>query len=94
MQQPFQTIGLGMWKQHEAQHELPQGPAPQLLQFCIQQQPLLNIADFMDEDNEVIIKSMTSLLEPVILIVLGAIVGFVAISMFMPLFDLTAAAQG
>ena len=55
---------------------------------------LLSIADFMDEDNEVVLKSLTSLLEPVILIVLGAIVGFVAISMFMPLFDLTAAAQG
>jgi type II secretory pathway component PulF len=55
---------------------------------------LLSIAEFMDEDNEVVLKSLTSLLEPVILIVLGAIVGFVAISMFMPLFDLTSAAQG
>lgn len=55
---------------------------------------LLNLADFMDEDNEVVIKSMMSLLEPTILIVLGLIVGFVAISLFMPLFDLTSAAGG
>lgn len=55
---------------------------------------LLNLADFMDEDNEVVIKSMMSLLEPAILIVLGLVVGFVAISLFMPLFDLTSAAGG
>jgi type IV pilus assembly protein PilC len=55
---------------------------------------LLNIADFLDEENEVVVKSLTSILEPVILIVLGVVVGFVALSMFLPLFDLTAAAHG
>lgn len=55
---------------------------------------LLNLADFMDEDNEVVIKSIMSLLEPAILIALGLVVGFVAISLFMPLFDLTSAAGG
>jgi type II secretory pathway component PulF len=55
---------------------------------------LSSLADFMDEDNEVIVKSITSLIEPLILIVLGVIVGFVAISMFLPLFDLTAAGGG
>lgn len=54
---------------------------------------LLNIADFLDEENEVIVKSLTSILEPVILIVLGLVVGFVAMSMFLPLFDLTSAAH-
>jgi type II secretory pathway component PulF len=55
---------------------------------------LLSIADFLDEDNEVVLKSLTSILEPVILIVLGVLVGFVALSMFMPLFDLTSMTQG
>ena len=55
---------------------------------------LLSIADFLDEDNEVVLKSLTSILEPVILIVLGLLVGFVALSMFMPLFDLTSMTQG
>ena len=55
---------------------------------------LLNIADFLDEENEVVVKSLTSILEPVILIALGLVVGLVALSMFMPLFDLTAAAHG
>jgi type II secretory pathway component PulF len=55
---------------------------------------LLNVADFLDEENEVVVRSLTSIIEPVILIVLGVMVGFVALSMFLPLFDLTAAAHG
>jgi len=55
---------------------------------------LLNIADFLDEDNDVVVRSLTSIIEPVILIVMGALVGLVAVSMFMPLFDLTAMTQG
>lgn len=53
---------------------------------------MMHISDYLDEDNEVIIKSLSSLIEPVIMIVLGILVGFVAISMFLPLFDLTATA--
>lgn len=55
---------------------------------------LLTVADFMDEDNEVVVKSLTSILEPVILVVLGAVIGFVALSMFMPLFDLAGGPPG
>ncbi len=57
---------------------------------------LTNVAGYLDEDNEILVKTLTGLMEPVILIVLGLIVGTVAISMFLPLFDLTAAtgAQG
>ncbi|MEX2671000.1 MAG: type II secretion system F family protein [Phycisphaeraceae bacterium] len=51
---------------------------------------LLNLAHFLDEDNEVVLKSLASIIEPVILVVLGLLVGFVAITMFLPLFDLTA----
>lgn len=53
---------------------------------------LVHISDYLDEDNETVIKSISSLIEPVIMIVLGILVGFVAISMFLPLFDLTATA--
>jgi type II secretory pathway component PulF len=55
---------------------------------------LSSMADFLEEENEVLIKALTSLLEPAILITLGVIVGIVATSMFMPLFDLTAMAGG
>ncbi|MDX2132054.1 MAG: type II secretion system F family protein [Planctomycetota bacterium] len=55
---------------------------------------LLAMADAMDEDNEVLLKTVTGLLEPVILVLLGLVVGGMAISMFLPLFDLTAAGGG
>jgi type II secretory pathway component PulF len=55
---------------------------------------LSNMADFIEEQNEVVIKSMTSLIEPLILISLGLVVGLMATSMFLPLFDLTASAGG
>jgi len=55
---------------------------------------LLNVADFLDEDNEVVVKSLTTILEPVILIVMGVLVALLATSMFMPLFDLTSMAAG
>jgi type II secretory pathway component PulF len=55
---------------------------------------LLNIADFLDDENEVIIRSLTSILEPVILVVMGLLVGVVAMSLFMPLFDLTGMTGG
>jgi type II secretory pathway component PulF len=55
---------------------------------------LLNMADFMDEDNEVLVKTLTGIIEPVILILMGIGVGIVAISMLLPLFDLTAMQGG
>jgi type II secretory pathway component PulF len=55
---------------------------------------LISVADFLDEENEVVVKSLTSIIEPVILIVLGLLVGVIALSMFLPLFDMTAMAGG
>lgn len=57
-------------------------------------QVLLSVADYLDDENQAITKSLSTLLEPVIMISLGLVVGFIAISMFLPLFDLTAAAGG
>jgi type IV pilus assembly protein PilC len=55
---------------------------------------MLNVSDFLDEENEVIVRSLTSIIEPVILIAMGILVGLVAVSMFLPLFDLTSMTQG
>ena len=55
---------------------------------------LLNMADLMDEENDMFVKSITGIIEPIILVVLGLLVGFVAISMFLPLFDLMGGATG
>lgn len=51
---------------------------------------LLSVADYLDEDNETTLKSVSSLIEPLILLALGLVVGAVALSMFLPLFDLAA----
>jgi type II secretory pathway component PulF len=55
---------------------------------------LLSVADFLDDENELTVRSLTSIVEPIILIVMGAVVGVVAVSLFMPLFDLTSMTQG
>jgi len=55
---------------------------------------LLTMAELMDEENEVLIKSLTGILEPMILLVMGVLVGFMALSIFLPLFDLTAMSAG
>lgn len=55
---------------------------------------LVNLADYLDEENESAVKSLTSLLEPLILLGLGLVVGGMSVSMFLPLFDLTASAAG
>jgi type IV pilus assembly protein PilC len=55
---------------------------------------LVHIADHLDEDNEVVVRSLASIIEPIILIALGVLVGFIALSMFLPLFDLTSITQG
>ena len=57
-------------------------------------QPLIHMADFLDEENEVVVRTLTTLLEPAILILLGVMVGLMAVSMFLPLFDLVSAAGG
>ncbi len=55
---------------------------------------LLVMSDMLDEENEVLIKSLTGVLEPLILLAMGVLVGFMALSIFLPLFDLTAMSAG
>jgi type II secretory pathway component PulF len=55
---------------------------------------LLELADFLDDENELSLKSLTSIVEPALLILMGLMVGFVAISIFLPLFDVTSMMSG
>ena len=48
-------------------------------------------AEILDETNSELINTAMRLMEPVILIGMGLVVGGVAVSLFLPLFDLTAA---
>jgi type IV pilus assembly protein PilC len=49
---------------------------------------LLKVADNYDEEINVAVASLVSLLEPVMVVVLGGIVGFIVIALFMPLVKL------
>jgi type IV pilus assembly protein PilC len=44
------------------------------------------VAEFFEDQVEASVKALTSILEPIMIIVIGAIVGFIVISMYMPLF--------
>jgi type IV pilus assembly protein PilC len=47
---------------------------------------LAKVADFYEDEVAAAVKGLTSLLEPLMIIVVGGIVGFIVISMYMPLF--------
>jgi type IV pilus assembly protein PilC len=45
------------------------------------------IAEFYEEQVEAAVKSLMSILEPILIIVIGGMVGFIVISMYLPLFE-------
>jgi type IV pilus assembly protein PilC len=45
------------------------------------------IAEFYEEQVEASVKALTSILEPIMIIVIGGMVGFIVISMYLPLFE-------
>ena len=45
-------------------------------------------AQFYDEEVDVVIAGLTTLIEPVILVVLGVVIGFIIISIMLPMFDM------
>jgi type IV pilus assembly protein PilC len=49
---------------------------------------LAKVADFYETEVDAKVKALTSLLEPVMIIWIGAIVGFIVISMYLPIFSL------
>jgi len=49
---------------------------------------LYKVADVYDEEVEVKVESLVSLLEPIMVVVLGLIVGFIVIALFLPLIKL------
>jgi len=49
---------------------------------------LLRVADNYDEEIDVAVASLVSLLEPIMVVLLGGIVGFIVIALFMPLVKL------
>ena len=49
---------------------------------------LVKTADFYDEEVEVSLQKMTTLIEPILLIAMAVVIGFIVIAMALPMFDL------
>ena len=47
---------------------------------------MTKVADFYEEQVEAAVKALTSILEPIMIIFVGAIVGFIVIAMYLPMF--------
>ncbi|MDE1976978.1 MAG: type II secretion system F family protein [Elusimicrobia bacterium] len=46
------------------------------------------IADFYDMEVDAAVKGLTSMIEPIVIVIMGVIVGSIVIAMFMPIFEL------
>lgn len=51
-------------------------------------QMLTKIADFYEDETDVAVAALTSLIEPVLMVVVGSVVGVVLVSMYLPIFSL------
>ena len=49
---------------------------------------LSKIADFYDQEVDTAVKGLTSLIEPIVIVVMGVIIGTIVVAMFMPMFGL------
>jgi type IV pilus assembly protein PilC len=47
---------------------------------------LSKVADFYEDEVTAAVKALTSILEPVMIVLVGGIVGFIVIAMYMPMF--------
>jgi type IV pilus assembly protein PilC len=52
---------------------------------------LNKIADFYDEEVDQTVENMTSLIEPIMLVFLGGVIGGLVVSMYLPIFKMAAA---
>ena len=52
---------------------------------------LAKVADFYEDEVDNAVSSLTSLMEPIMIAILGGIVGFIVVAMYMPIFGLAAA---
>ena len=50
-------------------------------------------ANFYDEELEAALKRMTTMIEPLMIIVMGGLIGFIVVAMMMPIFDMTKTVQ-
>jgi type IV pilus assembly protein PilC len=54
---------------------------------------LAKIADFYDEEVDVAVSALLALMEPIMIVVLGVVVGGMVVAMYLPIFDMVNAVQ-
>src|ERR687890_618241 len=54
---------------------------------------LSKVADFYEDEVAASVKALTSILEPVMIVFVGGIVGFIVVAMYMPMFKVYDAIQ-
>jgi type IV pilus assembly protein PilC len=54
-------------------------------------QMLGKIADFYEDEVDVAVGALTSVIEPLLMVVLGAIIAFIVVAMYLPIFNLASA---
>lgn len=54
---------------------------------------LYKTADFYDEEVEASLTKLTSMIEPLMIVVMGLVIGFIVIAMYLPMFDMTKTVQ-
>jgi type IV pilus assembly protein PilC len=54
---------------------------------------LSKIADFYDEEVDVAVSALLSLMEPIMIVILGVVVGGMVVAMYLPIFDMVNAVQ-
>jgi type IV pilus assembly protein PilC len=52
---------------------------------------LSKIAEFYEEEVDVMVANMTSLMEPFLMVFLGVVIGGIVISMYLPIFQIASA---
>jgi general secretion pathway protein F len=52
------------------------------------EQMLFDVANFYDQEVDYAIRNTTAVLEPILLLIMGSVVAFIALSVLMPIFNL------
>ena len=55
---------------------------------------LIKIADFFEDEVETAAAALTSVIEPILMVVLGGIIAFLVVAMYLPIFNMADAIGG
>ena len=55
---------------------------------------LLKVAEFYEEEVDLAVKTLLSMIEPIMIVSIGSVVGFIVIAMYLPVFDMAGTVGG